>query len=178
MHGARSRLAAALAILTLAGVLAGCGGEEGLEVMEGVPVELEELSYNVELARFLNPNDIEDAEYLVGQPPTGRGVSFFGVFLRIANETEQALPSADRYVITDIRGGRYEPIESESPFALDIGATVPPENELPLPGSSAAAGPATGALLLFRVDDTVIDRRPVKLEIPTEEATAEVELDI
>jgi hypothetical protein len=33
-------------------------------------------------------------------------------------------------------------------------------------------------LLLFRVDDTMIDRRPVKLEIPTEEGTAEVELDI
>jgi hypothetical protein len=178
MHGARSRLAAALAILILAGGLAACGAEEGLEVVEGVPVELEELSYNVELARFLNPNDIEDAEYLVGQPPTERGESFFGVFLRIANETEHELPSADRYVITDIRDGRYEPIETESPFALDIGATVPPESQLPPPGSSAAAGPAAGALLLFRVDDTMIDRRPVKLEIPTEEGTAEVELDI
>jgi hypothetical protein len=178
MHGARSRLAAALAILTLAGGLTGCGAEEGLEVIEGEAVELAELHYNVELARFLNPNDVEDAEYLVGQPPTDRGVSFLGVFLRITNETEHELPSADRYVITDIRGDQYEPVESESPFALDIGATVPPESQLPLPGSSAAAGPATGAMLLFRVDDTVIDRRPVKLEIPTAEDTAEVELDI
>jgi hypothetical protein len=179
MLRARRRPAAILALLALAGTLASCGGtEHGLEVAEGEPVELGELTYNVQLTRFLNPNDIEDAEYLVGQPPAGPGNSYLGVFLRIANESDEEHPSAEHYELTDIRGDRYEPVETDSPFALSIGTTARPDGQLPPVNSTAATGPAAGALLLFRVDDAVIDRRPVRLEIATEDGTAEIELDI
>lgn len=179
MNGPRRPLAALLAVLALTGGLAACGGtEEGLEVHEGEPVEIGELGYNVQLTRFLNPNDVEDAEYLAGQPPARPGTNYLGVFLRITNETDRELRSAPGYAITDIRGERYEPVDSESAFALNTGAPVQAAGQLPPSGSPAASGPAAGALLIFLVDDTVIDRRPVKLEILAAEDTGEVELDI
>ena len=48
---------------------------EPAEVVEGEPLELGELDYNVQITRFLNPDDAEDAEYLVGQPPRRPGTS-------------------------------------------------------------------------------------------------------
>jgi hypothetical protein len=45
-------------------VLAACGEEEETEVIEGEPVELGDVSYNVVTTRFLNPDDSQDAEYL------------------------------------------------------------------------------------------------------------------
>ena len=58
-------------------VAAGCGEEEELHVIEGEPLELGELRYNVQITRFLNPDDPEDQGYLVGQEPPepGRGLS-------------------------------------------------------------------------------------------------------
>lgn len=169
-----------LAVLALGLVgAAGCGSEEDEhEVTEGDALEIGDLRYTVELTRFLNPDDIEDAEYLVGQPQAPAGSSYLGVFLRIENESDEDQRSASDYVITDIRDGHYEPVDSESPYALDIGASVPADGELPDPDSTAAAGPAAGALLLFLVEDTVIDSRPLKLEIDADQGAGEIELDI
>jgi hypothetical protein len=177
MHRPR-RLAAVIAAVALAGALPACGAEHGLEVVEGEPVEVGELTYTVELTRFLNPHDVEDAEYVAGLPPPREDTSYLGVFLRITNESDRDVPSPDQYAITDIRDGRYEPVDSESAFALELGATVPAGGQLPPPASLAAAGPAAGALLVFLVDDVVIDSRPIRLEIPMPEETGEVELDI
>jgi hypothetical protein len=173
-----SRLAAVVVALALAATLAACGPEHGLEVVEGEPVEVGDLTYTVEMTRFLNPYDVEDAEYLAGLPPPRQDTSYLAVFLRITNESDRDVPSAERYAITDIRDDRYEPVDSESGFALEIGAPVPAEGQLPPPESLAAAGPAAGALLVFLVDDAVIERRPIRLEIPMPVETGEVELDI
>ena len=62
-----------LAGLALSSAVAGCGEEELTEVVEGEPIELAGLDYNVQITRFLNPDDAEDAQYLVGQPPPPRG---------------------------------------------------------------------------------------------------------
>ncbi len=167
-----------LAALALAGVAAGCGEEEETEVAEGEPIELAGLSYNVGLTRFLNPDDNEDAEYLVGQPPAGPRFYYLGVFLTIDNETEEDLASAEEYVVRDTLGNEYEPVESESPFALEIGAVVPAEGALPLPDTTAQTGPNQGSLLIFLVEDAVSDNRPLKLEILALEGSGEVILDI
>lgn len=176
----RAAILLALALLALAGVASGCGEEdEGEhEVVEGEPLELGELQYNVQLTRFLNSDDIEDAEYLVDQPSPPPDTSFLGVFMTILNEGDEELGSATDYVVSDIRGESFEPVASESPYALEIGEFVPPDGELPSPDSTAANGPAAGALLLFLVDDAVIDSRPVSLEIESDEGAGEVELDI
>jgi hypothetical protein len=178
----RSRLAA-LALLAalsaLAVSLAACGSEEATEVVEGEPAELGELAYNVQLTRLLNPDDVEDSEYLVGQPEAEPGSSYLGVFLTITNESkDEAFDSADTYTVVDAGGNEFEPADSESPYALEIGAEVAEESQLPVPDSTAATGPNQGAMLVFLVDDTVSENRPLELEIDSDHGSGIVELDL
>lgn len=181
---------ALLALLAVAAVpVAGCGDDDEptgvagaslvpAEAVEGEPLDLDELSYNVQITRFLNPDDPEDAEYLVGQPIEEPGTSYLGVFMVIENETEEARPSADDFIVVDTVENEFEPAESESPYALDIGAEVPAEGQLPLPNTTAATGPNQGALLIFPVLDEVSDNRPLVLEIRTLNGIGEIVLDI
>jgi hypothetical protein len=178
----RSRLAAIAllaALIALAMTVVACGSEEATDVVEGEPAELGELAYNVQITRFLNPNDVEDAEYLAGHPEPQSGQSYLGVFMTITNENkDEPQDSADGYTVIDTVGNEFEPEESESPYALDIGAEVPAESQLPIPDSTAATGPNQGALLLFLVDDTVSENRPLELEIDSPDGSGVVELDI
>jgi hypothetical protein len=178
----RRRLVAFACLVALAGLaatFAGCGSEEATEVVEGEPAELGELAYNIQLTRFLNPDDVEDSDYLLGQPNPEPGTSYLGVFLTIKNSNkDEAFTSADTYTVSDVTGQEFDPTDSESPYALDIGAEVPAEGELPIPDSTAATGPNQGSLLLFLVDDTVSENRPLELEIDSDDGTGIVELDI
>lgn len=183
MRGLARPLATILALVLALGsatLLGACGGEaDPRDVEEGESAEIGELAYDVQLTRFLNPGDGEDAEYLVGQPAAPEGESYLGVFMRIQNESDdEDIRSASGYSISDIRGGDYEPVESESPFALDIGGTVPAGNQLPRTDTPAASGVAKGGILIFLVDDAVVDSRPLVLEIEAGEETAAVQLDM
>jgi hypothetical protein len=111
---------------------AGVGGTSLVseEAVEGEPLELGELSYNVQITRFLNPDDPEDEEYLVGLPPAEPGTSYLGVFMVIENESEEPLASASDFTVVDTLHEEFELVESESPYALEIGAEVPAEGEL------------------------------------------------
>jgi hypothetical protein len=173
---------AALCVLTaivLAGALSACGADEAEgEVAEGEPIELENLNYNVQITRFLNPHDTEDAEYLVGQPDPPPGKEYLGVFMVISNETDEPRPSASNYVVKDTIDNEYEHLESESPYALQVGAEVPLRGQLPLLDSTAGTGPNQGSLLIFEVDDSVSDNRPLELEITTFGDSGMVTLDI
>lgn len=173
-------LIALLAALASASAVSACGGEEEeeTEVVEGEPIEVADLEYNVGLTRFLNPDDNEDAEYLVGQPPAEPGTSYLGVFLTIENQTEDPQPSAHDYTVHDTLDTEYDTVDSDSPYALEIAAHVPAESELPLPDTTAATGPNHGSLLIFLVDDTVSENRPLTLGVETSAGSGEVVLDI
>ena len=170
--------ALALAMVVLAGVLSACGAEEESEAAEGEPIEVAGLSYNVQITRFLNPDDTEDAEYLAGMPPPPPGTEYLGVFLVVENESDEPRPSATNYTVVDTLHIEYDFLESESPYALDVGAEVPAEGQLPIPDTTAATGPNQGSLLIFEVADDVGDNRPLRLEIQTYDGTGEVILDI
>ena len=167
-----------LALIVLAGALSACGAEEESEAAEGEPIEVAGLEYNVQITRFLNPDDTEDMEYLVGQPPPESGSEYLGVFMVIENESEEPLPSATGYTVIDTLDQEVKPVESESPYALDIGAEVPAEGLLPILGTSAATGPNHGSLVIFKVDDGVSENRPLTLEIEGSGDTGEIILDI
>jgi len=171
-----------LVALLVAVPLAGCGEKEGDEVfeaVEGEPLHLGELIYNVAITRFLNPNDTSDQEYLVGQPPEPPDQSYLGVFLLITNDSDDEESAiADEFAVTDAGGRIYEPLESESPYALEPGATIAADGAIPVADTTAAAGPIQGAMLLFLVDDDVSEERPLELEIDAPEGTGVVELDI
>jgi hypothetical protein len=171
---------AAVAVLFATLPLAGCSSEQrSLDVKEGEPLHVGDMSYNVALSRFLNPNDTEDAGYLVGQPPPPRDTNYFGVFMTVSNDGSDPLPIGQPMKIVDTRGNTYFALPSTSPYALDLNGTVSPDTPLPEPGSTAQQGAIKAALVLFRLDDVVSENRPIKLEIPGPNGeTGSIELDL
>src|SRR5262245_1310872 len=84
-------LLAAMALATALLAATGCGySSDSKEVVEGEPVKLGDVKYNVVFSRFLNPNDTEDSAYLVGQPPPPAEETYFGVFFEVQNESDEA----------------------------------------------------------------------------------------
>jgi hypothetical protein len=69
-------------------------------------------------------------------------------------------------------------VETESPYALQPGAELGPDDELPAPDTPAASGPIKGSMVLFLVPDSVAENRPLELEIPSSAGDGKVELDI
>jgi hypothetical protein len=172
--------ALALSLLVIGLALASCGGEDpgGTEGNEGEPVVLGDVSYNVGITRFLNPDDTEDSEYLVGQPPAPRGTYYLGVFIVVDNQSDDPQPTASDYTVVDTLDNKYRPLPSDSPFALRIGTDLEGEGQFPELDSTPQTGPNQGALLIFRVNDDVSDNRPLMLEIGTDAGDGEILLDI
>src|SRR5262249_22805377 len=102
-------LAFAAALLLLGVAVAGCGEEASSEAVEGEPLELGGLKYNVQITRFLNPDDTEDQEYLVGQPPLKPGNAYLGVFMVIENDTDDERTSASDFTVVDTLDTEYKP---------------------------------------------------------------------
>ncbi|MFL5908636.1 MAG: hypothetical protein ACJ75Z_13700 [Solirubrobacterales bacterium] len=167
--------------LALVGV-AGCGDNSpGKDAEEGVPIQLGELTFNVQETRFLNPAQPDDKEYLMGQklpPPAGK--SYLGVFLTVHNEGDSAdtLPMASQMSIVDTTGVAYQAIPSSTPFAAPLGTQIAGGGDIPAPGTAAANGPTQGALMIFLVDLAVNENRPLKLEVEHQGETGEITLDI
>jgi hypothetical protein len=154
------------------------GDEEVEIVIEGEPVEVDPFEYNVLFTRPLNRFDVEDREYLVGQPPPEPGETYIGVFIKVENidDVPHAIPES--FEIVDTAGGRHESIESDSIYALTKGAMLGPGDQRPEIDSTAQVGPIGASLLLFKVADEVLELRPVELELEGEEEQAAVELDL
>lgn len=173
-------LLAALALAALSFGAAACGYESHeKDVVEGEPVELGELEFNVTFSRYLNPNDTEDSAYLVGQPAAPEGSTYFGVFFEIQNESEepQALPST--LEITDADKQRFDVLPSESLYALELGGEVEPEEQVPVLDSTAQLGPIEGAVAIFLLPEEASENRPLTLHIPGadgEDATVTLDL--
>jgi hypothetical protein len=173
-------LLAVAACLGASGIAA-CGHEEDLsELVEGEPFELGELRFNILFTRFLNPDDVEDRGYLTGQPSAPTDKAYLAVFLLVDNEGEEQtqLPAPTDLKVIDTTGVEYQPLPSESPFALDLGGPIAAGEERPDPDSVAASGPTQGAMVLFLVDRAATENRPLELEIDREGEKAIVELDI
>lgn len=176
----RHRLASSLlAALALALLVSACGYESHeKEVVEGEPVELGELSYNVIFSRFLNPNDNEDSAYLVGQPPAPEGSAYFGVFFEVQNESEEPQALADSLKIEAADHQKFEAIPSESLYALPLGGEVEPQEQIPVLDSTPQQGPIEGALALFLLPASASENRPLTLSIPGPDGHGEVTLDL
>jgi hypothetical protein len=175
-------LALALALsLAFAGVAAGCGGEElSKEAEEGVPIKLGNLEINVQLTRFLNPADPEDAEYLAGQKPLPKGQSYLAVFMTIKNtgDSEAILPTEGQFDVVDTTGAAYEALPSDTDYAVPLGQPVPAGGEIPAAGTAGASGPTQGSIVIFQVDQGIPENRPLDLEIQHQGETGTVTLDI
>ncbi|MGI9019570.1 MAG: hypothetical protein ACR2G3_02525 [Solirubrobacterales bacterium] len=177
---ARRLTVAFAALLALAFPLAGCGGEEEeLDVAEGEPIEADDVSYNVVISRFLNPDDTADGAYLDEQPPPPPEQEYFGVFMQVANEGEEETVLPDELTVTDTLENEYKPVETESPFALPLGTILSPGEEYPEVDSVAFDGPTGGSMILFLIEEASTENRPLELEIALPSGkTGVVELDI
>ena len=171
----------ATAALALGIAVSGCdtAPENADQVVEGQGIKLGDMLYNVQITRILNPTDREDSAYLVGQDPLRPDEYYLGVFMAIENEGDASAQVASDFEIVDTIGDRFDPVPSKSLFALKLGGTLGPGDQLPEDETTAANGPIEGAMVLFRIDSSAIQDRPLTLEIPSSDgSTGEVELDI
>lgn len=170
-----------LAIALLALVAAGCGSTnesgtaaetQGTAVAdtEGIYLDVNGLKYQIELSRYMNPNDVEDAEYLKGLPAgtaqPGGDETWFGVWIRVQNVSNKTHPAADNWEIRDTLDNVYRPIPIDTNinvFAFKTGIDVPPDTVLPLASTAAGQGPIQGSLLLFKIKTDSLQNRPLEL---------------
>ena len=172
-----------LAMLVLAAVVVSvtaCGYESTeTDVVEGEPVKLGDIHYNVIFSRYLNPNDTEDSAYLVGQTPPEPETTYFGVFFEVQNETEETKPLPDKFTIEDSDHEVFESLASESLYAFPMGGEVEEHEQIPVLDSTPQQGPIEGSVVLFLLPDDASQNRPLVLEIHSPDGeTGEVTLDL
>ncbi|MCB0860123.1 MAG: hypothetical protein KDB54_05655 [Solirubrobacterales bacterium] len=160
--------------------LAACGGghEEKTGLAEGEIVELGPLQYNVLFTRPLNINDIEDSEYLVGKPAPGPNEMYIGVFVHVHNDSDDPETIPESFQIETTAGRKYENIPSESIYALQPGATVEANDNIPQTDSTAQVGPIGASMVLFKINRESAEQRPVQLTIDGEDGPATFDLDL
>ena len=184
---------ARIVLLSLAALAAlaagGCGNRTETAIIgetEGIYVTVDELTYQVQLSRILDPASVEDQAYLAGVPegeePTADEV-WFGIFMRVENETEEPLEATPNFSIVDTQETRFEPIELDTERnEFDYEAReVPGGGELiPELNASASDNTIQGALILFKVKIQSLYNRPLELEIESLRGgdNATVNLDI
>jgi hypothetical protein len=171
----RSPRLLSLALLVTAALAAGgCGAGHSSVVTtaetEGIYLDVGGMKYQVQISRYMNPSDVEDRSYLLGLPagvaPTGKE-TWFGVFMRVENETDRALPAAKDFEIVDTQENVYRPIPIDTkanPFSYQ-GGEVGPQSVYPLAESAAGSGPIQGSLILFKVKIESLQNRPLELHI-------------
>ena len=73
------RLLVISAALLCALFAAGCGNKEATVTVgdtEGIYLDIDDLKYQVQISRYMNPNDVEDRSYLAGLPSSTSYVRF------------------------------------------------------------------------------------------------------
>src|SRR6478736_2997935 len=161
------------AVLVAALVFAGCGDKHEYNLAaetEGEYVDVGNLVYQVQMSRFLNPGDREDREYLTGLPagtaPLTADETWFGVWMRVKNYSNDSLERATKMTVVDADGNRFEPIELEPSNVFSYQGGVNTADQVyPLPDTAAASGPIQGSLILFRLPNESLQNRPLRLEI-------------
>ena len=166
-----TRIGLLLGALGCALLAAGCGNKEETITIgetEGIYLDIDELKYQVQISRYMNPSDVEDSSYFVGLPqgtaqPAG-DETWFGVFIRVQNQTDHPIAPANDFQIVDTQENVYRPIPldtSVNHFAYKPDP-VGPKSLIPEPDSVASEGTVQGSLLLFKVKTSSLQNRPLE----------------
>jgi len=186
------RLCALLAALLVSGGLSACGkhqseGPVRLAETEGIYLDISDLKYQVQVSRQLNPDDVQDKPYLLGIPKDEQelkpGEVWFGVIMRVQNETGAALQPSDDIQIEDTVGEKYRPLTlgPENVYAYRSDEAIPGLSTYPLLDSPGYDTPSRGALLLFKLTLTGLNNRPLEMTIEgrkVPQQTGIVDLDV
>jgi hypothetical protein len=163
-----------LSLAALAALAAsGCGNRTETAIIgetEGIYLSVDELTYQVQISRILDPENVEDQAYLAGLPEgeqTNADEVWFAIFMRVENETDKELPATDKFTIVDTQDNHFEPIELDADrneFSYEA-RPIPPGELLPELNSPPSDNTIQGALLLFKVEIQSLYNRPLELEI-------------
>ncbi|MBV8940466.1 MAG: hypothetical protein JO240_01895 [Solirubrobacterales bacterium] len=181
-------IGAVLAALALAACGSGKHPYDATAENNGYYVRTGSIYYQLQVSRELNPFSVEDHQYLTGLPggttTPGPNQLWYGVFLWARNYGKQPQTTAGNadFVITDTQGDQYHPVPLDSTvnqYAWTARTLAPLEAE-PGHDTTASFGPTQGALLLFRLNTTVYDNRPLTLQIhvPGESQVSTISLDL
>ncbi len=173
----RSRRLCALTCALLAAVaLSACGKHESKGLVrtaetEGIYLDISNLKYQIEVSRQLNPHDTQDRPYLAGIPADqqklGPDQIWFGIFMRVQNETKQGLRPSNDIEITDSQDEVFKPIGlgSANNYAYRSNNIIPGEETMPLLDTPGFDSPSRGALILFKLTLTGLNNRPLELKL-------------
>jgi hypothetical protein len=172
-----------LALLCLVAVtgLAACGQEEvdpgGFQTenaqvaeTEGIYVDVDELKYQVQISRQLNPLIRADRDYFEGVSRFERDLAsdevWFGLWMRVENDADHPIPNAEDFEIHDTQENIYRPLRigRTNPWAYRA-VVVEPDKLYPASETPASERQPNGALLLFKVRRFSLDNRPLELVI-------------
>ena len=179
------RIVMSMALVALA---AGCGSGTGQVTSaetEGLYLDINGLKYQIQMSRYLNPNDVEDSEYLIGLPegteqPAADEI-YFGVWVRVENTSEdETRPAANVWEIHDTQENIYRPLSVDdeiNPFVYQA-VDVPPKTVIPLASSAAGQGPTQGSLLLFKLKIDSLSNRPLELKFSNGGSSTEGTYDL
>ena len=168
------RLLIALCALVLAAGLSACGHKEAHPTEAdanngGGYIDAGPITYQMQISRELNQYGTEDSSYVKGLPPgtTPPTASqlWYGVFMWAKNQTHHDYTTLDRFEITDSQGDTYYPQKLDpnvNEFAWTPQTLAPNQTE-PGPDTVASQGPTQGGLLLFKLNTTVYNDRPLTL---------------
>jgi hypothetical protein len=184
----RRRLSIFACALGLAVGVAACGKTARPATLEndGVYVNAGAITYQLQVSRELNQYATEDAQYLSGLPAgtnsLAAGQEWYGVFLWAKNQTKRPEATSDSFDILDTEGHHYYPIQvsrSLNQYAW-TGQSLAPGAIEPAPDTTASFGPTQGGLLLFKLNISAYDNRPLTLEIrgPSQEVLGTISLDL
>jgi hypothetical protein len=179
-----------IAALALVAGLAGCGNAthepRTFAETEGLYLELDELEYQIQISRQLNPSDVEDADYLRGipetvEPPTPEE-AWFAVFLRVQNQSDHAIETASSFEIEAADATKFTPIPLDAeanPFAYDATELRPGGLLPPLDSAASNNNPIRGSMVLFKLPYAAFHNRPLEFHIkPLGGETGIVDLDV
>jgi hypothetical protein len=171
--------------LLLAAVLAlgasACGQEESerqtyqsenaqVAETEGIYLEVGEMKYQVQLSRQMNPALVDDRAFFEGLSEGDLDLAddevWFGVWMRVENETEKPHEAATRFTVVDTQENEYVPVDipETNPFAYR-GGEVEGKGLLPNPNGPAGERAPNGAIMLFKLKRFSLDNRPLELII-------------
>ena len=129
------------------------------------------ITYQLQVSRVLNQYSTEDTQYVTGLASGTAGPTadqeWYAVFLKAKNQTFKPQATGDRFVVTDTQGNVYYPLKlnpSANPYAW-TSHTLAPLATQPGPDTTASFGPTQGQLLLFKINNSAFNNRPLTLRI-------------
>ena len=165
-----------------------CGHKQAIVTQgatEGTYIDVDQLKYQIQISRYLNASDVEDRSYLKGLPASipqpGPDETWFAVFIRVSNNTDKAIPTADDFQIVDTQNNVYRPVplDPKSNEFVYQPTTLAPKGFVPTPNSVPAEGVINGSLLLFKVKTVSLQNRPLEFRFRGGSgATGVVDLDV